>query len=160
MGKADKSLEARFSELEDIQEILNLEAEYCYAADNQDPEAYASVFTEDGVLDVATMEGQVEGREALRQLVVEAFPQSLAFSIHCLHNPLVKVDGDTAKGKFYWQAPVTWKPTNEAVWQAGLYDDEYVRTDEGWKIKKKVVTFFYGTPYDKGWVKQQFVGTA
>ena len=48
--------------------------------------------------------------------------------------------------------------TNEAVWSSGYYQDEFVKTDEGWKIKKKVMTWFFRTPYDKGWVKEKIMG--
>jgi len=159
MGTVDEHLQETIRELEDVRDIFNLAAEYCYAADSQNPEAYASVFAEDGILDVGPMGGQIEGRDAIRQFCHETFPPAVSFSIHYLHNPHIVVCGDTAKGRFYWEAPITWRPTNEAVWQAGSYDDQYVRTEEGWKIKKKLVTFYYATPFDKGWVKERFIGT-
>ena len=154
----EKGLEARVRDLEAIHEIMNLEADYCYAADTQQPDSYANVFAKDGVLDVGPFGGRVTGREAIREFCREAFPPAFAFGMHCLHNPRIVVNGDTAKGRFYWEAALTWKATNEAVWQAGCYDDEYVKTDEGWKIKEKVITFYYFTPYDKGWVKERFIG--
>jgi len=156
---AAKDGEARVRDLEAIQEIMNLEADYCYAADAQDPDAYARVFAQDGVLDVGPFGGRIAGKEAIREFCRTAFPATVGFMMHCLHNPRITVSGDKAKARFYWQAAVTWKATNEAVWQAGSYDDEFVRTNEGWKIKEKGISFFYATPYDKGWVKQQFLGT-
>jgi len=139
---------------------MNLEADYCHAADNQDAEAYASVFTDDGALDLGTFGGRIVGREAIREFCREVLPAVTTFSMHCLHNPRLTVSGDTAKGRFLWEAAITWKATDEAVWQAGCYDDEYVRTDGAWRIKEKIVTFYYQTHYDKGWAKEKFMSVA
>ena len=32
---------------------------------------------------------------------------------------------------------------DETGWSAGSYQDEFVRTPEGWKIKRKVITFSF-----------------
>ncbi len=153
----DSDLEARIRDLEAIHEIMNLEADYCYAADSYDGDTFANVFTEDGVLDIIPM-GKLAGREALRALCRDKFPQGFSFAMHFLHNPRIEVNGDTATGKFYWQASLTHPGTDTATNAAGTYDSKYTKTDEGWKIKEKVVNFFYDTPYDKGWVKERFYG--
>ncbi len=152
----DRDLESRIQDLEAIQEIMNLEADYCFGADNHDSDLYASVFAEDGVL-IAGPRGEQRGREAIKAFCRDQIPLGFSFSIHFLHNPRIVVNGDAATGKFYWQASLTHPGTNTATWAAGAYDTEYIKTEEGWKIKKKVVDFFYNTPYDKGWVKERFM---
>jgi len=155
----DRNMEAVVKELKAVREIMNLEAAYCYAADSYDGASFADVFTEDGVLDVVHM-GKTVGREALQTICRDQFPIGFSFGMHFLHNPLIRVDGEKATGKFYWHASITYKETNTATWAAGTYDSQYIRTEEGWKIKEKVVHFFYDTPFDKGWVKERFFGQA
>jgi hypothetical protein len=155
----DSELEATVRDLKAIHEIMNLEADYCYAADSYDGDLFASVFAEDGVLDVIHM-GKTVGREALRVLCSEQMPRGLSFSMHFLHNPRIVIDGDRATGKFYWEASLTYPNPNTATRAAGTYDSKYIRTNGGWKIKEKVVNFFYDTPFNKGWVKERFYGRA
>jgi len=152
----NSKLEAMVRDLKAVHEIMNLEADYCYAADSYDGDLFASVFTEDGVLD--TPKGNAVGREALKVLCRDQFPRGFSFSMHFLHNPRIEVNGDTATGKFYWEASLTYTETNVPTRAAGTYDSRYVKTEEGWKIKEKFVNFFYDTPFDKGWVKERFYG--
>ncbi len=52
---------------EDRSEIENLQARYLFALDFRDPDAYASTFTEDGVLDYGA--GEIKGRRAIADMV-------------------------------------------------------------------------------------------
>ena len=152
----NSELESMVRDLSATHEIMNLEADYCYAVDSYDGDLFASIFVEDGVLD--TPKGKADGREELKVLCRDHFPRGFSFSMHFLHNPRIVVTGDTATGKFYWEASLTHPDPNTATRAAGTYDSQYVRTDEVWKIKEKFVNFFYDTPYDKGWVKERFYG--
>ncbi len=153
----DSALEKKIRNQEAIHEIMNLEADYCYAADSYDGESFANLFTENGVLDIIPM-GKTIGRKALMSLCRDQFSRGFSFAMHFLHNPRIQVNGDTATGKFYWQASLTYLDTNTPTNAAGTYESKYTKTDKGWKIKEKVVNFIYDTPYDKGWVKQKFYG--
>lgn len=62
--------------------------------------------------------------------------------MHSLHNAQIVVDGDTATGKLYFEA-TTHSVTDKIGWSSGSYQDEYVRTPEGWKISKKVISFAF-----------------
>jgi ketosteroid isomerase-like protein len=153
----DKDMEARVRDLEAVHAIMNLEADYAFAADTRQTDLLVNLFTEDGVIDVRPYGERIVGREAIRRFRAES-PNKVASSVHYLHNPHIVVDGNTARGRFYWLAALNWVATNEAVWSSGFYQDEFVKTDEGWKIKKKVMTWFFRTPYDKGWVKEKIMG--
>jgi ketosteroid isomerase-like protein len=153
----DKDMEARVRDLEAVHAIMNLEADYAFAADTRQTDLLVNLFTEDGVIDVRPYGERIVGREAIRRFRAES-PNKVASSVHYLHNPHIVVDGNTARGRFYWLAALSWVATNEAVWSSGYYQDEFVKTDEGWKIKKKVMTWFFRTPYDKGWVKEKIMG--
>ncbi|NQT48646.1 MAG: nuclear transport factor 2 family protein [Chloroflexi bacterium] len=153
----EQDMEARLQKLEAIQEITNLESQYAFAADTRQVDIYVNLFTEDGVIDLRPYGERIMGREAIRRFR-EASPEKVAFSVHYLHNPHIVVDGNRAWGRFYWLAALNWAATNEAVWSSGYYEDKFVKTDEGWKIKEKVMIWFFRTPYDKGWVKEKIMG--
>ena len=55
---------------QDRAQIQDLQARYMFALDWQDADAYASTFTEDGVLDWAG--GVAKGREAIREVQIES----------------------------------------------------------------------------------------
>ena len=148
-----KDLEARIRDLEAVQEIMNLEADYAYANDTQDVNLYASLFTEDGVLVMDGLGLELAGRDRLKEFC-NMFFLGFSFSMHLMHNPHIVVDGDRASGRFYWEATVTWTPTNEAVITGGVSHDDFVKTDEGWKIKKKAASWHYFSRYELGWVKE------
>jgi hypothetical protein len=59
---------------------------------------------------------------------------------HRLTNFVVDVDGDTATARTYVHAVLMLTPDDGANWvdAVGHYDDELVRTDEGWRIRRRV----------------------
>jgi len=126
----------------DRAEIENLQARYLFALDWQDAEAYASTFTEDGVLDWAG--GIARGRAAIREEVhgMRAVfarkeegdaPKRPARLRHFISNFVLKVDGDRAEGRAYW---FELNNDNRDRWPYcggyGHYTDEMARTDGRW----------------------------
>ena len=99
---------------EDRSEIENLQARYLFALDFRDPDAYASTFTEDGVLDYGA--GEIKGRQAIADMVrgmrqaddeaVAADQSRLRPSTgrHGITNIVVKIDGDRAVACADWVA--------------------------------------------------------
>ena len=150
----DRSIEAKIHDLEAVHEIMNLEAECAFAADTGQADKYADIFTEDAVLDLRPYGEMLEGREAIRRFRQES-PKRVAFSVHYLGNPHIVVNGTTATGRLYWLAALTMANTNEGVWSSGYYLDEFVKTEDGWKIKKRVMKWYYRTPYEKGWARER-----
>lgn len=147
-------IERRLKVLEHVEEIRKLKVRYCHSVDAYDADTTASFFTEDAIFDVGPR-GRCEGR----QQVLEFFKGSrerLPFFVHMVMNPLIEVDGDTAKGSWYLMQASTVGGTNEAVWGSARYDDEYVRVDGKWMFKNVAVTMFFWTPFDQGWVKKRF----
>ena len=151
-----KGLEARLQDLEAECEIRNLVARYLLKVDDKDFEGIAEEFAEDGVMDFGGLVGlgNYRGREAIAQVFrdVEGAP---GFAWHLAHTPYIEVNGDKAIGHWGWT--VLGLPGGEAMEFGGVYDDEYVKTDEGWKIKKKVATAWYAMEFGK-WDNQRFFG--
>jgi len=151
---SDRGVEAKIHDLHAVHEILNLESELAFAADTKQTDKYADIFTEDAVLDLRPYAEVLQGREAIRRFRQES-PKRVAFSVHYLTNPYIVVKGNTATGRIYWLAALTMAATEEGMWSSGYYVDEFVKTKDEWKIKKRTMTWFYRTPYEKGWARER-----
>ena len=150
-----ESIEKRLKALEDIEEIKALKARYCYYCDDQyDLDGLASCFTEDALWD-GKIRGRAKGRGEIRQFF-DGAREAIPFAVHMVMNPIIEVDGDTAKGVWILLQAYTDAPTNKASWGSARYDEEYVRIDGQWLIKSLVLTSFFWTPHDEAWVKKQF----
>jgi len=131
--------EDRLSELADVAEIANLKARYVDAADGgwtgeraHEGERVAELFVPDGVWDAGEM-GQGVGHEGIRAYfagAVEDFP--LVF--HHTSSPRIEVEGDEARGRWHVMVPMIDKGVSKLL--IGIYDDQFVRTPEGWRFRR------------------------
>ena len=157
-----KRLGERVQDLEAEWEIRNLIATYLLRADVRDAEGVAKTFAKDGVLDIEGLhvpglgETIYKGREAIAKVFRERIEPVPCFLWHLGHTPHIEVHGDKAIGHWGWTALLRF-PDSEAMEFGGIYDDEYVKTDEGWKIKKKVITMWYAMEFGK-WDNDRFFG--
>jgi ketosteroid isomerase-like protein len=146
----------RVQRIEDIEEIKQLKALYCmycdggWAGPTHDYDQIAALFTEDAVTEGTA--GRTEGRESIRRLYRSY--QATPFAFHRVTNPIIKVDGNRATGNWHVLVALT-RPDGQAVWIAGIYDEEYQRTREGWRIKLLKFTPAFITPYEQGWGKER-----
>jgi uncharacterized protein (TIGR02246 family) len=134
----------------DRAKIENLMAKYIFALDWQDGEAYASTFTEDGVLDSAG--GMTQGRKALREMVekLRAAGEKRraedksglrpSRARHTVSNVFIEVDGNTARARAYWLHYNNNSPDRKgAVDSFGHYEDDLVKQNGQWLFKKRHV---------------------
>jgi ketosteroid isomerase-like protein len=153
VAKAGSALEKRLRTIEDIEEISKLKARYCNCVDGgwdrptHDFDGVVELFTEDGVWD-AGEKLRGDGREGIREFFKKA--RSISFAFHRITNPIIEIDGDTATGNWHVMVALT-HPDGRAVWIAGIYNDEFVRTAEGWKFKRLHFTQAFQTPYERSW---------
>jgi len=144
------NIESKIQFLLDLEEIKKLWAQYAYCVDTYDTEAWANLFTEDGVFDCDIM-GVFQGRKAIRDF------QLLPFTVHYLTNPIIDIDADgqSAQGKWLLLEPCSValsegaKP--EPIWGMARYEDDYVKVDGAWKFKVVRLRSYTWTPYHKGW---------
>lgn len=120
------------SELADRFEIQELKHEYCYATDDLDVDRIVETFTADGVLEVP-IHDPIEGHDGLADYFEWFAEQAYETRAHNVFNPVIDVDGDTATGEWYYMVLYT-LPGGNFEMGHGHYDDEFVRTDDGWKI--------------------------
>lgn len=130
-------------------EIGELQNRYMFALDWWDADVYAGVFTEDGVL--AWPEGHAEGREAIRATCVRlgemyrsqgaaAAPTKMAHKRHFVSNRVIRIDGDRATARCYWfDFNNDGQPRWPYVQAYGYYEDELVRTTEGWRFTNRKI---------------------
>jgi hypothetical protein len=143
-------LEKRIGVLEDIEAIKKLKARYCAVCDDDhNPDEITKLFTEDGIWEGAGM-GQHQGHEAIRKLFL-SFQQRISFSQHNIMNPRIEVDGEQARGIWYFLGPFTMRKGNRAMWLAARYEDDYVKIDGVWKFKHLRAIGRMSAPYETGW---------
>lgn len=127
--------------------IEDLQARYLFALDFSDPEAYASTFTEDGILDYGA--GEIKGREAIGNVVRREGPPEEnagdsdlrpAAGRHNITNIVLEIDGDTAVGRAYWFHMGNDNADRAAQLNSfGHYEDELRRVDGEWLFSKRVI---------------------
>jgi ketosteroid isomerase-like protein len=150
------SMAQRTRRLEDIEEIKQLKALYCkycdggWAGPTHDYDRIAALFTEDAVTEGTA--GRTEGRENIRRLYKSY--QATPFAFHRVTNPIIQVTGNRATGNWHVLVALT-RPDSQAVWVAGIYDEEYARTRDGWRIQRLKFTPAFITPYEQGWGKER-----
>ncbi|HXO02087.1 MAG TPA: nuclear transport factor 2 family protein [Stellaceae bacterium] len=158
-ASGDKTLEQRLRRIEDRLEIYNLIASHPPSADTGAGEYTASVWTEDGVFDRGAEFPRPTGRAAIAGGSANpehhrALEQGIA---HFAGLPHVRVTDDTAIAISYLQilvpdrvGPVFEVPNHGAsrgfhVHRVSANRWEFVRTDEGWKIRRRTLRSLDGS---------------
>ena len=152
----DSALEARIRRLEDLEAISRLMSLYCYHADNRDGENWSQVFTEDGVFET-DLYGTYEGRATIRAL------EHRSFAIHYATNAIIDIDGDRARGRWLLLMPCSFDDgagRKRAIWAGAKYENDLLRTSEGWRFKRVKLISVMWTPFDKGWELERFISQA
>ena len=117
---------------QDYFEIQQLYAKYNHAIDSGNGEAYADTFTPDGVFNGNT------GRDALVKFVNETWVGRMngATRQHWNTNLMITGDSKQAKGSVYLMlVDLSTKPVS--VMAMAMYDDELVKTPQGWRFTKR-----------------------
>jgi len=138
----------------DYQAIANLKAAYIDAADGgwtgeppHDGEAIAQLFVQDGCWDAGEI-GKAEGREEIRSFfekAIEAFPMVF----HHTSSPRIEVEGDAARGQWHVMVPMIDRDQPKLL--IGIYEDDFVRTEGGWRFKRLSFTRSATLDLPNGW---------
>ena len=124
---------------QDYGEIENLYARYSQGSDFQNAELFLSAFSEDATI-VRADGSSIQGMTALRAERVERY-QGRTGDVGRRHRTgsyLLTPTVDGAKGRAYYVLlDVTTRPST--VTATGYYDDEFVRTSDGWRIKRRTI---------------------
>ena len=164
------ALEAKVVRLEDINAIRRLQWAYGYYIDYNRPEEVAGLFAKDGA--VVFLSGEYRGYAGVMRLYGTWFQNLFTGGrrgpVHGLlldHFQLQDVitvsdDGLTAKGRFRGLLAGGWhdevvasKPDGipQQFWESGMYENDYVKEDDVWKIKRLDYMMQWQGDFETGW---------
>lgn len=152
-----EDLAARIQRLEDIEAIKQLKALYCEICDdNHDPDRIVTLFTRDGVWEGRGI-GTAHGHAEIHALF-ERFRDLMGFTQHMTMNPRIEVEGDRARGTWYFFGPFTFNgDPATAKWQAARYRETYARIAGAWKIEHlQVAPPGMSVYYERGWAERRY----
>ena len=61
-------------------------------------------------------------------------------AMHYMINPVIELDGDTAKATFTGLFAFIKAPGSSAIWLSNIYNDTFVRTAAGWRFQSVLVS--------------------
>ncbi len=129
----ETSLADRLARMEAVESIRRLKALYCEICDDDhNVDRITGIFTEDGVWEGRGI-GKATGHAEIQDLF-RGFQRSISFSQHMVFNPQIDVNGDHAKGTWYFLGMFTFSAGNQAKWQTCRYHEEYRQVGGEWKI--------------------------
>jgi uncharacterized protein (TIGR02246 family) len=122
----------------DLAEIHHLHSLYNQGSDFGDADRWVSVFSEDGVFRIADT-GEWIGRDQIAEYRRQSFaPRPADYTYrHWNSSWVITPDGaGRATGRVYWMG---FDPSAEpiVVTDTGIYEDIYVKTADGWRIKQR-----------------------
>ena len=127
-------------EISDRLEIQQLLVDYSTAIDTRRFDDLDLVFTADAYIDYRAMGGIDGVFPDVKKWLSEVLPNFPAYS-HLIGNFDVKVDGDTASSRIICFNPMVLDADAKQILFCGLwYDDEFVRTSDGWRMTRRVET--------------------
>lgn len=135
---AKLSLEERIQRLEDIEAIKKLHATYGHYVNKgwNDKVMFCNevtaMFTEDATWEAPVMGVLAQGHAEIKEMF-EDMDAGNEFFMHSFSNPIIDIDGDTAKAQ--WLLLLGGNFEDRITLTFASYDNDYVRTSQGWLIK-------------------------
>lgn len=129
------SAEQRCIDLYDIQEVL---VRYATGIDRRDWDLFRRCFTEDVQADYEGVASWNSPDEIADYMA--AAHAGMGHTMHRLSNIAITVDGDRATARTYVDAVLMAADGQSGVNPVGFYDDDLVRTRDGWRICRRTFT--------------------
>jgi ketosteroid isomerase-like protein len=140
----ETSVTLSMQEISDRLEIEQLLVRYCHAIDQRDWDAYRAVYTEDAVIDDVSA-GHGNSVDQMVEFLTRAL-EGVVLIQHAVSTMLLEVDGDTANARTVCHCPVVvgvGGGETQMIFQGLWYEDELVRTPDGWRISKRAETDYF-----------------
>jgi hypothetical protein len=155
-----RELEGKVHELTDREALRDLRYRYHECINEGKFADIVDLFTDDGELEFGPL-GSAKGKQQIvaffKRLGPGASGQGPNFSFvkQYIHNHVVEIRGDRAKGFSYLEA----KPVinGEAHLVAGRYNDEYVRVGGQWRFSSMKFEPHFIVPHKEGWANDERV---
>jgi 3-phenylpropionate/cinnamic acid dioxygenase small subunit len=129
------------TEREDRQDIAELLLRYATAIDRCEWRLLGSVFAEECDVDYGVI-GTWQSADAVVEFMEKAHALA-GYTLHRLSNMAISLDGDRAAARTYIDGVIMAGDNKSGVNAIGLYDDEIVRTADGWRIARRRFTSVY-----------------
>lgn len=131
------------AEISDRLEIQQLITDYSTAIDTRRFDDLDAVFTPDAYIDYTAL-GGIEGHyPQVKAWLAEVLPNFPMYA-HMLGNFSVRIDADTASSRTICFNPMVLPagsgPDQQIMFCGLWYDDEFVRTPDGWRMTRRVET--------------------
>lgn len=125
------------AEISDRLEIQQLLVDYATAIDRRRFDDLDRIFTPDAYIDYRAMGGIDGPYPQVKAWLSEVLPHFPAY-YHLLGNFDIRLDGDGASGRTMCFNPMQLGADGRILFCALWYDDEFVRTDSGWRMTRRV----------------------
>ena len=124
----------------DRQDIADLLVRYATGIDRRDWDLLRSCFTEDCQADYGAI-GRWHGADEITEWMRQTH-EPVGHTMHRITNPAIDVEGDgtRASARSYVDALVLFADNKAGTRATGMYDDELVRTQAGWRIARRRYT--------------------
>jgi hypothetical protein len=132
-------------DISDRLEIQDLLVAYGYAMESHDWDALDGVFTADAVIDYTDLHG-TRGDLATTKQFMQALANRPREAQYLVATSRLHIDGNSARSRTIGRHPCLIDrggPVPHVMFCGIWYNDEFVRTSEGWRIKERVVERFY-----------------
>lgn len=124
--------------MSDRADIADVLIRYATGIDRKDWPLFRTVFTADCELDYGQI-GTWNGVDAVTEFM-ELSHAGAGHTMHRLSNMAITVTGDTATARTYIDGLILAADNASGVNAVGFYDDELVRTGDGWRIARRQFT--------------------
>ena len=124
-------------EISDRLEIQQLLAAYSTAIDAGRFDDLDDLFTDDGEVDLSVTGGAYGPFDEVKAWLIETL-SSMGAYMHLVSNTDLRLTGDTATARTACVNPLVLDPKSNAVYLICFwYDDEFARTSDGWRFRKR-----------------------
>ncbi len=130
-----------FQSIADRFEIEALRGEFTDAAMMRDPDRFASLFTQDGVVRMPHINVELTGREQIRA-GSKWLQGQWDYFVQTTHPGTIQLLGDTAVGRAYISELARLRD-GRCELNYAVYHDRYQRTEDGWKFTERVYEVRY-----------------
>jgi hypothetical protein len=127
------------AEISDRMEIQQLLVDYSTAIDNRRFDDLDRVFTSDAYIDYTELGGIAGTYPDVKAWLAEVLPNFPAY-FHMLGNFDIRIDGDTASSRTILFNPMKLGDDDQVMFCGLWYDDEFIRTADGWRMTRRVET--------------------
>ncbi len=126
-------------EISDRFEIMDIMTDYCAAIDSNDIDALDLVFTSDAIIDYSKAGGPKANLQTIKKFLKEnlgKLPRQ-----HMMSNYKITIKKDLAEARSLCHNPLelpNQEKLHEVMFWGIWYNDKFVRTSSGWRIKERV----------------------